>query len=364
MQGLAEQAVPGVTPQAISKYETGKMMPSAAVLAGLAQALETSLDFLMSGQIQRLHGVEFRKHSATSAKDRATAEVIVIERLEDYLALEDILDVECPVDPLLPRTAAGVADHEAIEQAADALRKRWHLGTGPIPSVTGLLEDTGVKVVEADLPERISGLACRAKRDRRPDVQVVVVSTRTNVERKRFTLAHELAHRIIRPVDGSAIPEETAMNRFAGAFLVHRQHLLREAGQHRSRITYAEIVRLKRLYGVSAAAMLVRLGQVGVLPERAVTQAFRTFARPWRRTEPDPLGKDEGFAAFERPGRLERLVWHAVGEQLVSADQAAKFLRIPIGDIERGTGGPPPERAGPAGHRPPLAARRAPPHRR
>ena len=54
-------------------------------------------------------------------------------------------------------------------------------------------------------------------------------------------------------------------------------------------ITYYEIIRLKHMYGVSVAAMLVRLGQVGVLTPAAVRRTFRTFAPSWRRSEPEPL---------------------------------------------------------------------------
>ena len=38
LRALAGRMEPKVTAQAISKYETGKMMPSSAVLVGLAQS--------------------------------------------------------------------------------------------------------------------------------------------------------------------------------------------------------------------------------------------------------------------------------------------------------------------------------------
>ena len=63
------------------------MMPSSAVLVGLGKALDVSLDFLMSAQVEVLDGLEFRKHSGTSARDRAKAEAIVIDNLERYLVI-------------------------------------------------------------------------------------------------------------------------------------------------------------------------------------------------------------------------------------------------------------------------------------
>ena len=99
MRALADRVSPKVSAQAISKYEAGKMMPSSAVLVGLGKALGVSLDFLMGGQVEALKEIEFRKHSGTSAQDRAKAEAIVTERLEDYLAIEDILELAPPDDP-------------------------------------------------------------------------------------------------------------------------------------------------------------------------------------------------------------------------------------------------------------------------
>ena len=340
MRSLAEQMTPKITAQAISKYEAGKMLPSSAVLVGLGKALEVSLDFLMSAQVEALDGLEFRKHSSTSARDRARAEAILIDNLERYLAIEDILDLPATGNWFEGRRYNSVVSEALIDAKADELRDAWHLGMDPIPSLCELLEDKGIKVVEDDLPERINGLACHVLRGGKPVAEAVVVSSRINVERKRFTLAHELAHRIIRSTGNPAIKLETAMNRFAGAFLVPGQRLLEEVGAPRHRITYYEIIRLKHTYGVSAAAMLIRLGQVGVLPQATVQHAFATFARSWRRTEPEPIGRHHGFATFEKPRRFESLVSRAVGEELISPVRAAALLNQSLDSVERQISGP------------------------
>ena len=340
MRSLAERVIPPVTAQAISKYEAGKMMPSSAVLVGLGRALDVSLDFLMSAQVESLEGLEFRKHSGTSARDRAKAEAIVIDNLERYLTIEDILDIEPDLRWIEGLRCEQVASEKDIDNKADQLRERWNLGMDPIPSMCALLEEKGIKVVEDDLPERISGLACHVVRGGNPVADAVVVSSRTNVERKRFNLAHELAHRIILSTSNPAIRLESAMNRFAGAFLVPGDSLLEEAGPRRNRVTYYEIIRLKHTYGVSAAAMLVRLGQVGILPAATVRYAFTTFARAWRKSEPEPICGDSGFAAFEKPRRFKQLVWRAIGEELISPVRAAELLNQPLQTIEQRISGP------------------------
>ncbi len=336
MQGLADRAAPKVTAQAIGKYEAGKMMPSSAVLVGLGKALGVSLDFLMAGQIETLSNIEFRKHSGTSAQDRALAEALVTEKLEDYLTVEDILSLDRPPDSFGRLRCNRIENFEAIDRKARELRRRWELGIDPIPSMTGLLEDKGIKVIEADLPQRFDGLACDVRRGGgRPCTEAVMISSRTTIERKRFNLAHELAHRVIRETGNPDIKIEKAMDRFAGAFLAPAEHLREEVGGRRRRMTYHELMRLKRFYGVSATAMLIRLGQIGLLPQATVDYAFRSYARAWRKNEPEPIADNEGFGAFERPQRFERLVWRALGEELISPVRAAQLLKLPLNVIER-----------------------------
>jgi Zn-dependent peptidase ImmA (M78 family) len=171
-----------------------------------------------------------------------------------------------------------VEDDDALDRKALQVREKWQLGIDPIPSMTALLEDKGLKVIETDLPERINGMACHVERADLPPTEVIVVARQTNVERKRFNLAHELAHRIIAGTENPSIRLEPAMNRFAGAFLVPAEHLTALAGENQRGVTYHEIMRLKRTYGVSAAAMLMRLGQVGILSRAAVEYAFKTYA--------------------------------------------------------------------------------------
>lgn len=340
MRKLAETVTPGVSAQAISKYEAEKMMPSSSVLVGLGKALGVSLDFLLASQVEILQSVEWRKNSTASAQDRAMAETLVLENLENYFAIEEILDLSPDTSSFAALRLETLANEEAIDAQAYTVRKKWKLGIDPIPSMTALLEDKGIKVIEANLPERINGLACHAERANNPPAEVIVVAAQTNIERKRFNLAHELAHRIISDADNSSRKKESTMNRFAGAFLIPREHLEGEAGKSRHGITWSEIMRLKYTYGVSAAAMLVRLGQVGILPKAVVEYAFRTTAKSWRHKEPEPIGPGEGFAAFEKPQRFERLVWRALGEELISPVRAARMLGLSLSSVEQNIRGP------------------------
>ena len=340
MRSLAASTTPKVSAQAISKFEAGKMLPSSAVLVGLGKALNVSLDFLMSGQVEELDRVEFRKHSNALVRDRARAEAILIDSLERYLAIERILDIPSNSIRFTIRSYESVTNEEQIDRMAEELRDAWNLGMDPIPSLCELLEDRGIKVIEADLPESMNCLSCHALRGGETVAEAVMVSSRFNVDRKRFTLAHELARKIIQSTGNPAIRLEAAMNRFAGAFLVPGQRLRDEAGRNRQRMTYFEIMRLKHMYGVPAAAILVRLGQVGALSPAAVKHAFKSFARSWRESEPVLIGADHGFATLERPRRFEALVLRAVGEELISPVRATALLNQSLESIKQRIRGP------------------------
>lgn len=341
LRALAGMMEPPVSAQAISKYESGQMMPSSRVLVGLGKALGVSLDFLMGGEVAELAGVEFRKHSGTSRRDRARVEALVTEAFENYLAVEGILELPPADDPFAEVRSERLRSYEEAEELANKLREAWNLGLDPIPSMTGLVEDIGIKVIEADLPAKVSGLTCEVRRTGgRPSVHASVISRSINVERKRFTLAHELAHRVIEGVAGNGMKLESAINRFAGALLVPGAHLKQELGERRQSIAYHEIMQLKKFYGVAAAAILVRLRDVGLLSEAAVSNAFRTYARRWRFEEPEPIKGHEGMGAFERPSKFEALVYRALAEQLISPVRAAQLLGKSLPEIERGIRGP------------------------
>lgn len=325
--------------QAIGKYERGEMMPSSGVLLDLAKTLDVSLEYLLSERVERLEEIEFRKHSGTSARDRARVEAVVIDSLQRYIAIEEILGLDSHSwnSPKFGNRFLGLADEGEI--LAQDLRQEWKLGIDPIPNMTSLLEDRGIKIVILPLPAGVSGLTALVRRpNHKQAMPVIVVNRCTTLERRRLTLAHELAHRLLDP--DSTVDHEQASNVFAGAFLIPEAHLVRETGEHRNALGYREIIHLKRMYRVSAAALLVRSKQSGILSESAVSYAFQTFARQWRSVEPEPFEEKGEEGTHEVPRRFERLCYRALAEKLISPIKAAELLRQPLSVIEKGLKGP------------------------
>ncbi len=339
LRSLSEALDRKVSAQAIGKYERGEMMPSSGILTRLTKVLDVSLEFLLSEQVAELEEIEFRKISGTTVGDRARVKATVIDRLQRYLAIEEILDMDSGAwkAPKFGNRFLGKEDDG--ETLAEDLRKEWKLGIDPIPNMTSLLEDRGIKVLILPLPGKVSGLTLLVRRPRHNDrVPVIVVNENVTLERRRLTLAHELAHRLID--EKSPVNHEKASNVFAGAFLVPRDHLVREIGKHRKALGYQELIQLKRMYRVSAAALLVRLKQLGIIDESALVYAFQTFARKWRSMEPEPLEPAGEEGKHEVPRRFERLCYWALAEKLISPTKACELLQQPLSEIEKGLKGP------------------------
>ena len=339
LRGLSGAMGGSVSAQSIGKYERGEMMPNSKILIQMSRVLNVSLPYLMSERISELKDVEFRRTSGITEREKAQIEAAVIEKLERYVNIEEILDIRD--ESRLPRKINDgfLGREEDGELLAEEMRKRWEIGTGPIPNMTALLENHGIKVLLIALPEKISGLTCLAHSPRRKQpVPAIIVNKDMTLERRRFTLGHELAHRLIDPE--SPANREKGANVFAGAFLVPRNHLVRQVGSSRKTFCLKEIVRLKRMYRISAATLLVRLNQAGIMDKSALAYAFQTYARGWRMSEPHPLEPDEKKGEYEAPHRFERLCYWALAEKLIGPSKACELLQRPLRDIKLDMNGP------------------------
>ena len=323
-----------VSAQAIGKYEREAMTPSSEVLLALSKALGEPVRYFMSPMGANLLDVDFRKKAATSARARARVEAAVLDLVDRYLTVEEILNMDSSEwdEPFKP---VKLTDVENAEKLAERVRVEWQLGIDPIVDMTELLEEHGVKVFVIDLPNDVSGLTCLVGRSgNRLSVPVIVVNANHNIERRRMTLAHELAHRVIS--QESTVDEEKLAMRFAGAFLMPVVHLNAEVGRCRRSLGYRELIELKHLYRVSAAAILVRLEQIGIVSHSTMIHMFRTIGRGWRKTEPLPIEDN----VVERANRFERLCLRALSEDLISQAKAVELVGKTSVEIRQEVMGP------------------------
>lgn len=322
-----------VSAQAIGKYERDEMMPGSGVLLALCDALQVSPEYLMSARDVELVGVEFRKASDAGMKEEKAVHAQVLDHVERYLRLEELLDLPSATWRVPRGKAFAVASVEDAEVAADELRSRWNLGLDPIPDLTEFLEEKGIKVIARELPPAVFGSKAWVRRNGHDDVAVILVNALHTGERQRLTLAHELAH-LVMQVDSHVADsdEEKFANRFAGAFLVPGRSLVEKVGEHRNALTLGELVELKRYFRVSLQVLVVRCAQLQVISRAEYQRAWAMLkghgylAAPW----PEPVPIDA-----EKPRRLERLCFRAVAEGAISEPKAAEILQISVRALDR-----------------------------
>lgn len=318
-----------VTPQAIGKYERNEDMPGSRVLVALADALATSETYLLTAEELAFEGIDFRKK--TKAREETTVEARTLQFLERYLAIEDLLNLRS-ADWDQPRGAPyPVNDLPDAESAARSVREEWGLGYEPIPKLAELLEERGVKVLSLELQE-IDGLAASVRRVGRGAARVVVVRRNIWAERKRFTLAHELGHMVMRPSPG--VDEEKAAHRFAGAFLMPADVIRAEVGARRSTISIGELVVLKQRFGVSVQAIAFRCQDLGIIDKASFSKLFREFSRRGWRSPPfaEPACIDP---REEEPTRFDRLCLRALAEGVIGEGRAAEMLGLTVAQLDR-----------------------------
>jgi len=320
-----------VTAQALSKYERDEMMPSSQVLIFLARVLDVTEEYLLGDADLALDGVEFRKKADMSAREEAQVEARVLQLLERYLAIEDVLGI--PIEWDEPREAPypvlqslGEAD-----RAARILREHWGLGLDPIPNFVELLESHGIKVLSINA-EKMDGLTARARRSNGAPLPVIVINEHDWSERKRFNLAHELGHLVLQVAP--QLDSEKAAHRFAAAFLMPAEAMWNEVGKHRTHISLAELVRLKEIFGASCQAITYRCKDLGIIGQPLYEALFGVFKKKGWRTRPfQEIGALP--PQQESPRRLERLCYRALAEGAVSEAKAAELLGISTRELNR-----------------------------
>ena len=315
-----------VSAQAIGKYERAEMMPSSTVIIALSEALEVSPSYLLSPSNVSLESVEFRKLASTRARERTAVEGKVLDHVDRYLQVEEILGIDTTRQDDPDGAPYRISTLEDAEEAATLLRMAWNLGGGPIPDMAELLEEHSIKVFKLSLAGSVDGLSCRVRRVGGDDVRVVVCSTEKSLERERFTLAHELGHMVLDIP--STVREEKACQRFAGAFLAPGEELIREVGRRRFNFGFGELIEIKHIFGISAAALVMRLRDLGIITEATLQSIFGGIGRSWRTDEPHPLKRTES------PTRFRRLCLRALAENEISESKAAELLRLRVSEIE------------------------------
>jgi len=342
---LAEMA--GLTRQGFINIEKGKAEPKTSNLQKIADALEVNIFELFKEQ-PKFASLRFRSKKTMTSRDRSLREQTLLEFkiwLDHYKFLEKQLNDHAKFK------LAKLVGVPKLTPAMMAEKAREVLGLQTrevVADMCGLKESAGIKVWHAKPNSQAFFGFSLAEKDGGPAIGVNV-SEGINVERKIFTVAHELGHILLHPASYCAVDElepkeeEKEADIFAGYFLMPESAFLSEWSKNSGFSFVDRVLRVKRYFRVSYMAVLIRLSEQGC---DTYQNLFIKFAAGYQKDYKHDLKKhfepDSVNSGFRREPesalsnldfmeeRFKKLVRQAFEQELITTSKAAEMLGISL----------------------------------
>lgn len=327
LQDLADALDGKLSRQALHRYEKGEVIPDAEKINMLSKAMKVSSDYFFRTTKIELSDIEYRKLSKISSKDAAIINERTKEYLSRYLELEEILGLPNEFENHLKDFPA-ITTYEQVNEAARILRDKWSLGTGPIFNIVELLEDKNIKVVKLDVAEDFDGLQTFVN----GNIPIIAYNVRkaNKPDRIRFTLLHELAHLLLKFGGITESQKETLCHEFSGAMLLPEEAIKAELGMHRNKLSSLELGNVKKQYGISMQAIVMRARACGIINDHYTKQFFFFMKQmSWRVDEPVE------YHGVEESNRFEQLLFRALVEEQISMSKAASLSNQSLADFKK-----------------------------
>lgn len=327
LQDLADALDNQLSRQALHRYEKGEVIPDTEKINLLSKALDVNPDYFFRSTKVELGEVEFRKLSKMPQKEATVIKEITKEKLSRYLELEEILGLPNEFEDYL-KDFEIVTEYEQVNRAAELLREKWSLGSGPIFNIVELLEDKNIKVVDLRVNDDFDGLQTRVN-----GIIPVVAYNANKInkpDRIRFTLLHELAHLLLKFGNITERQKETLCHQFAGAMLLPEKTLKAELGEHRNKLSINELGNIKKQYGISMQAVVMRAKDCGIINDHYTKQFFFLIRQlNWKVDEPVE------YHGVEESNRFEQLLFRALIEDQISMSKAASLSNQSLAEFKK-----------------------------
>jgi len=309
----------GVSKQMISKYEQGNSMPNSEKLIALSKLYNRKIDFFFKKPEVQIGEINFRKKSKFSVKRVNSLKEEIRIQIENYLYIENICNLNTSFEN--PISELSINSKSDIFDAVKELRKSWKIGFDTIHNIIELLEDNEIKVIEVeDETLLFDGLATIIDEK----YYVIVVNKSMPIERKRFTLLHELGHLLLKIQTDEPKEKEKFCNNFASEMLLSEEIAKVEFGEKRSSINFEELKNVQEKYGISISAIIYKLGDAKIISQEKVKSFYILVnTKPEVKKQID----ETRFDGFENSSKYENLVYRAVSEELISMSKASSLLQ-------------------------------------
>lgn len=327
LQDLSDAMEHKLSRQALHRYEKGEVIPDSEKINLLSNALKVSSDYFFRKTKVELGEIEYRKLNKMPQKEASIIKEKTKEYLSRYLELEEILGLPNEFENHL-KDFDVIISYKQVNKAAELLREKWGLGTSPIFNIVELLEDKYIKVIKLDVDEDFDGLQTFVNET----IPVVAYNLKkTNKpDRIRFTLLHELAHLLLKFGNMTEGQKETLCHQFAGAMLLPEETIKTELGEHRNKLSNLELANIKKQYGISMQAIVMRAKDCRIINEHYTKQFFFMFKQlNWKVDEP------YDYAGVEESNRFEQLLFRALIEDQISMSKAASLNNQTLTDFKK-----------------------------
>ncbi|PHN63780.1 XRE family transcriptional regulator [Pseudomonas viridiflava] len=323
----------GVSPATISKWKTGQQAPESEALDSLSRVINISPEWFTRPLPEKCSLPLFRSNASAHATARSMLEARLEWAQDIVLALNEFVDfpdLNLPVRSFDDPQQITPSD---IEEAACECRDLWGLGRRAIPDLALAAEGAGIIVVREETGiATIEGLSAWSIELQRPFI--LLSSDKSNGFRSRFDLAHELGHLILhKGIDRSTDPQryklmEDQAHRFAGAFLLPAETF---AADVKTPVTLDSLLLLKQRWGVSVAAMVMRLWVLQIIDDDAKALLFKRRSARWGvKAEPGDDGR-----APEQVRLLKRTVELLASSGILPLEAVTGYLGLAANDIEK-----------------------------
>ncbi len=320
MQEVADNI--GVSKQMINKYEQGKSMPSSEKLIALSKLFQQKVDYFFRKPEVAIGEISFRKKSKFGAKRISALKEEIRIQIENYLFIETICDVHYVFEN--PLQSSPTSNENEVKEAVKQLRTYWNIGQDAIHNIIDLLEDHHIKVLEVDDETgHFDGLATIID----SKYPIIVIAKAMPIERKRFTLLHELGHLLLPLESFEEKHQEKLCNIFASEMLLSEENIITEFGSNRSRISLEELKNIQEKYGISISAIVYKLGQTKIMSQDRIKRFYQRLNFELGLKEEVELSRYDGL---EHSSRYENLVYRAASEELISLSKASSLLKISL----------------------------------
>ncbi len=322
----------GVSPATVSKWRSGNQAPERETLERLAGVVNVTPEWFTRAPSAKVSLPLFRSNASAHVAARAMLEARMEWAQDVALALSEFVDYPALNLPTRQFKEPDEITPDEIELAASECRDLWRIGRTAVPDLALAIEGAGVVLIREETGiSQIEGLSAWSDALGRP--LVLLSADKDNGYRSRFDLAHELGHLILhrfipRPTERDRHKQlEQQAHRFAGAFLLPAETF---ASEVRTPVTLDDILLLKRRWGVSVAAIVMRLRALKILDEEAAQSLFKRRSARWgAKSEPG-----DGDRSPERPRLLRRTIDLLVEENVMPLDSIPRHIGLAAHDIE------------------------------